>query len=278
MTLRGVPRPASARDYWDDVAHLRGRDGSTILARRYSDAVNAALLDRWWPASEVGSALKTDLFDEACSDGLLPLLLGRAPRVFGIDISGRTAAAARAGNPRAHVVESEVRQLPFAGGSFGLVVSNSTLDHFDSPVEIDRSLAELHRVLRSGGTLILTLDNPAHPILALRRAFPALWRRLGLVPYEVGASLGPRALRAALGRAGFRVEEVAAVMHFPRVAVALLEDSARGDRRDASKGVGVAGPPVGDPSVRRLMRWESLCRWPTRWLTGHFVAARATRP
>jgi hypothetical protein len=51
------------------------------------------------------------------------------------------------------------------------------------------------------------------------------------------------------------VEELAAVMHAPRLA-------ARAHR----------------PPLRLLLAAERLERWPTRFVTGQFVAARARRP
>jgi hypothetical protein len=75
------------------------------------------------------------------------------------------------------------------------------------------------------------------------------------VPYYVGATCGPRRLRRLLGGAGFRVEELAALLHVPRILVR------------------AARPPL-----RLLMEGERLERWPTRYLTGQFVAVRARKP
>ena len=68
-------------------------------------------------------------------------------------------------NSGIEAVVADVRSLPFAEASFGVVFSGSTLDHFESAADIQRSLGELYRVLRPGGTLILTLDNPANPLI-----------------------------------------------------------------------------------------------------------------
>src|SRR5205085_1532177 len=76
-----------------------------------------------------------------------------------------------------------------------------------------------------GGLAVVTLDNPRNPLVALRNALP--FRPLVLVPYYVGATLGPRGLGAALESVGFAVEELAAVMHVPRIAARALRPPLR---------------------------------------------------
>ena len=77
-------------------------------------------------------------------------------------------------------MNADVRCLPFVDGVFDLVVSNSTLDHFETSREIERAVAEIHRVLAPRGLFILTLDNPANPAVALRNALPfALLHQVG---------------------------------------------------------------------------------------------------
>jgi hypothetical protein len=111
-------------------------------------------------------------------------------------------------------------------------------------------------VLAPGGLAVVTLDNPWHPLVALRNALPLRpLRRIGLVPYYVGATLGPRGLRAALQGAGFAVEEFTAVMHVLRVAARALR-----------------------LPLPLLLAGDRLGRSPTRFLTAQFVAARARRP
>jgi hypothetical protein len=123
-------------------------------------------------------------------------------------------------------------------------------------------------VLRPGGTLILTLDNPANPLIWLRNGpLLGLLRRIGIVPYQVGATLGPRALERVLQAAGLDVVETTAVLHCPRaIAVALAGPMERLSRSWQ------------ETFLRHLQTWERLERWPTRWLTGHYVAVHAIKP
>jgi SAM-dependent methyltransferase len=230
---------------------------STLL-RAYSDHVNRNLIAAWLPA-HVGRVLKTDVFDEAVADGLYPFLRERADEVVGIDVSEGAVAAARRRHPDFHAECADVRDLDFADGSFDVVVSNSTLDHLETIDDIRAALRELERVLAPGGVLVVSLDNPVNPLVAVRNALPfGALNRLGLVPYNVGATCGPGRLRRLLDEAGFVVGELTAIMHVPRVLAGL-------SRRTS-------------PLPRSLIAAERLARAPTRYLTGQFVAARALKP
>ena len=247
--------------YWDAVA--RGRDESPApLWRTHADLATRALLERWLPAGRVARLLKTDLYDETCSEGLVPHLAARADAVVGVDVSPVIAAtaAARSG-VRAVAVAGDVRRLPFRSGSFDVVVSNSTLDHFADHAQIAAALAELRRVLTADGLLVVTLDNPGHPLVRVRNGLAPLMRRAGIVPYAVGATHGRDGLRRALEDGGFTVADVAAVHHFPRVALVAVERLLGARAGRAALGVACAA--------------ERLGSWPTRWWTGQYVAALA---
>jgi hypothetical protein len=55
--------------YWDTVARKLQSSGKQSLWRVHSDAVNVALCARWLPKGRMKHLLKTDLFDEAVTDG-----------------------------------------------------------------------------------------------------------------------------------------------------------------------------------------------------------------
>lgn len=202
------------------------------------------------------------------SQGIVPWLLASGAFVTGIDVAPATAAEAVARNPGMKAVVADVRSLPFAEASFDVVFSGSTLDHFESAADIHTALGELCRVLRPGGTLILTLDNRANPLIWLRNGpLLRLLRRIGIVPYQVGLTLGPRALERAVQAAGLNVVETTAVMHCPRVVAVALAGTL--DRLSRS---------WQEAFLRHLQAWGWMERWPTRWLTGHYVAIHAIKP
>jgi SAM-dependent methyltransferase len=244
------------------------KEGRQTLWRRHSDAVNVSMLMRWLPERRLDLVLKTDLFDEMSGEGLFSLLSQRARRFAGIDVSGKTLKIACARHTGLCGIVADVRKLPFRKGVFEAVVSNSTLDHFEKHEAISQSLDEIRRVLRQDGQLIITMDNLANPVVALRNSLPArLLRKMYLTPYFVGATWGPRGLRRQLVRTGFHIVEMDAALHCPRVlAVA------------AAFIVERLGPPRMQKAFLRALFWFEVLRFlPTRFLTGHFVAVKAVK-
>jgi SAM-dependent methyltransferase len=238
------------------------------LWRRCSDAIHARWLERVAADLRGKRILKTDLFDEAFGDGLTEWFDARGNDVIACDLAFSTASGAARKEHRVITAVADVRRLPFAGSTFDAVFSDSTLDHFHTEAEILQSLRELGRVLRPGGALLLTMDNPWNPIVWARNLRPGLWRRLGLVPYMVGATCGARRLGQLLATAGFEVSATGTIMHSPRV---LLVPACRWLERRRG---------VRKPSGRWLdwlCRVENLDRLPLRQVTGHFVAVVARR-
>lgn len=258
------------------MASVDGATDGPATWRDFCDRLHTDLLDRWLPSAIAGRALKTDLFDEAAGAGLAHALAHRADHVIGIDVSRVVADAASTRHRDLDVTRCDVRHLAFADDSFDVVVSNSTLDHFARRSDIIVSLAELHRVTRPGGVLVVTLDNPRHPLVALRSLLPArLLRGLGLQPYYVGATMSLPRLVATLELLGWTVDDTTTVMHTVRVAA--IAASSRADRA----GTTAKGRTTGANKRRRLMAVMLACEWlgrlPTRQLTGHFIAVRAVR-
>ena len=264
-----VSRNSTRARYWDETARIWQRARPQRLWRAYCDELHAGLLRRWLPPQRVGLLLKTDVFDEAIGQGLYPVLAQAADGVVGLDISTGMLRGARSRHVGLTAVGGDVCNLPFDDGVFDIIVSNSTLDHMDSMALVKQGLAELQRVLRPGGQLVLTLDNLHHPAVALRSALPQrLLRRMKLVPYYVGVTCGPDRLRQLAGAAGFDVLEMQAVMHCPRALGVWC--GAVLDR--------LAGAGARRTAVRCLLAMERLASAPTRFLTGHYIAVHAVKP
>jgi 2-polyprenyl-3-methyl-5-hydroxy-6-metoxy-1,4-benzoquinol methylase len=102
--------------------------------------------------------------DAGCGDGRFVAALrslGPLPaRVVGVDIADSILATARRGTAAAGIdaelVRGNLERLPLGDAEFDLVVSVQVLEHLLSP---EQGVRELARVLRPGGTLLLSTDN-----------------------------------------------------------------------------------------------------------------------
>ena len=256
-------------DYWNTIAKRWDKDQPQRLWRLYNDILNSDLINRWLTHSDqVNFLLKTDLFDEALGKGLCPVLDPLSHNMIGIDISSSIVNMACGRNGKLSGITADLCFLPFNAETFDIVISNSSLDHFETKHEIIHGLHEIHRVMRKGGKLIITLDNLMNPVIALRSILPfRLLNLLGLVPYYIGATLGPRRLRRIIENTGFKVDALDAVMHPPRLPAVLLT-------RMFEK---YAGAKKQNRFLHLLMAFERLSGLPTRFLTGYFIAVKAVK-
>lgn len=259
-----------AARYWDDQARACSAQFDFPLWRRYCDLLHSRWLRSWLGGRTFSKVLKTDLFDEALGNGLADVLASltlAGGEYHGVDVSSVLAAQAQKRHPSLRAHCGDVRCLPLAAEQFDLVISDSTLDHFAHPAELQKALSELHRVLAPGGLLALTLDNPQHPLVALRNRFGGPWMgHSAVMPYFVGYTLGLRQLSEELRRCGFELLCDGHLMHAPRLLALHLS------RRWPTQG------PAARWFLRSLLAFEGLARLPTARFSGHFVAVLARKP
>jgi SAM-dependent methyltransferase/GNAT superfamily N-acetyltransferase len=251
--------------YWDGVLRDFHRAGSLDPWRAYMRRVYGRLVSAWMPAT--APALKTDLFEEAITPHHVLGELG--PGSIGIDCSPAIVQAARqrVGDDY-HVVVGDLRHIPLRAGCVGRILAGSSLDHFADKRDIAVALAELVRILKPGGTLVVTFDNPHNPLVSLRNRLPFAWlHRIKLVPYYVGATYGRAEAERILRGLGLRVSATVAVAHAPRAPAIWL--------------AALAGR-LGRPAVCRFVEslldgCEILGRLPTRYRTGYYLALLAEK-
>ena len=118
----------------------------------------------YWRAIEIEEVINYDLpagrgLDLGCGDGhLMAILLGHLGQrtVVGLDVDPLETALARGRNVYREVVTARADSLPFFGGCFDFVFSNSVLEHIQN---IKAALSEVARVLRPTGRFLFTVPG-----------------------------------------------------------------------------------------------------------------------
>jgi ubiquinone/menaquinone biosynthesis C-methylase UbiE len=150
--------------------------------------------------------------DAGCGDGRHLAALGDElpARRAGCDLAERILETARQ-RVDADFRQANLEALPFADGEFDLVLCSQVIEHVLDP---DLAIGELARVLRPGGTLVISTDNARNVVTrTLNAPRTAAVRALRLrgargrvespaTPYT------PAMFRALLERGGFTVERL----------------------------------------------------------------------
>lgn len=198
---------------------MTGADGKTakIGVERYR-AWRSDVLGRVTEAIEhrlllalLGNVAGRSVLDAGCGDGTLALELARRGAVVvGVDVDGDMIAhaQARTGRLSARFEVGRIEALPFVDASFDVVVAVTVLCLVADPA---RAVAEIARVLRPGGVLVVGELG--------RFSVWAAWRRLrGLLGAETwrrSRFFTSGELRALAAGVGLRVETVAGAVYYP---------------------------------------------------------------
>ena len=255
--------------YWDELIVKKKEDLRLDAWRQYMKSVYLSLTEKWFDP-ETSSVLKTDLFEEACTQhSLLPRWQKNGIGMdYSLKIAGYAKQKLNAQKIECSIVVCDLRSLPFLPSSLHQILSPSSLDHFSDSEEIDVALKEIARVLKPGGVLILTLDNPSNPMVWLRNRLPYSWlNRIGLLPYYTGATCSFEEAKKKLQQAGLQVIDSTAVVHVPRVFAiwaVMLAEALRNERLTSWL-------------PKHFEKWESLRKWPVRFRTGYYCAFKAVK-
>lgn len=245
---------------WEEFS-VTGSASACPAWRRYCDSLHENLITEWCGRRAFRRALKTDVFDEAVGNGCFAALANVATEVHGIDVSEPLVRKVSRERSGFFVKPGDVRGMEFPDASFDLVFSNSTLDHFETEAEIERSVSEIARVLEVRGRLLITLDNPVNPFVRLRNLLPQrATGAIGLVPYFMGKTLSMQQLAKLLERSGFSILERRHTMHAPRVFFLHLLRSVR------------KLPALSKAILGSMLAMEVAAGSPTASLTGHYSA------
>ncbi len=122
--------------------------------------------------------------DAGCGTGFQAAVLADLGyEVHGVDLSSKLLAVARDRVGEARIAVGDVERLPYADAAFDVVTCcGSTLSFVDAPA---RALAELARVLRPGGRLLLDVEHKWSLDLLWMLASGVAGNRMG---YDVSAA------------------------------------------------------------------------------------------
>jgi len=134
--------------YWQRPAEIGSELGLAVAPRQ-------ALLRRALRSLPPGAPV----LDAGCGAGdFSAFIAGLGFQSVGVDLSTAVVAHARSRYPSLSFHAAALEQgLPFADGTFAAVWCSEVLEHL---FDVHAALAELNRVLRPGGTLVLT--TPYH--------------------------------------------------------------------------------------------------------------------
>lgn len=253
--------------YWNSIAGDRRPAVHCSRWRKHADGLNRRLIGRFLPENKLFSrSLKTDLFDESIGEGLLPFLGKLSGQCWGVDLSHRIASSADFADSNFFRLTTDIIRPGLRAESFDLIVSNSTLDHFNEENDIRKALTSLARLLKPGGHFIWTMDNPANPIILVRNL---LSKRIGpigsLVPYQMGQTWKIKKMKNELGKMGFDIQATASIMHCPRILV--IPFLTRLEHFKFNE----------ELLSNTLQKWEWLETLPSRNLTAHYIALHAVK-
>ncbi len=173
-TLRGILRVMDFSDADRDRENTRIR----AIWDREADGYDRQI--GWWERRVFGEGQRAwacaraegSVLEVAVGTGLNLPLYADGQSVVGIDLSAEMLAIARrrAGETGRDVElrEGDAHELPFDDGSFDSVLATYSLCNIP---DTHRALAEMHRVLRPGGRLVLVdhIRSSVLPILWLQR-------------------------------------------------------------------------------------------------------------
>lgn len=181
------------------------------------------LIQKWASEKLNGEVLKTDLFEEAIGTNdeiIFGLMEKNKGKLWGMDISKVIVEKAKENALKKKVeIEASIqdaRKTTFESNKFDLIISNSTLDHFP---ELDKALLDHYRILKKGGTLILTIHNKNNPLVLIIFFFMRMFYRrkdFTNTAYSYGY------LKRKLKRIGFRIIDSDGINCSPPIVPSLI--------------------------------------------------------
>jgi SAM-dependent methyltransferase len=194
----GVPLPAALLTTGAGVSDTH----FDAIAAIYDESLPAHVVEHYLrkrTAFVVAAGPPGATLDVGCGTGALAERLAeRGYEMVGIDPSDGMLEILRARCPAVQAIQASGTALPFADDSFDLVLTVATLHHVADPDAVSQTLAEMVRVSKPGGRILIWDHNPRNPY----------WTHLmARVPQDTGEErlIGEREIFAGLNAAGARI-------------------------------------------------------------------------
>jgi malonyl-CoA O-methyltransferase len=220
-----------------------------------------------------------DVLDLGAGTGLAAVELKRRyrrARVTAVDIAGPMLEVARSRSRfwrPIRCVEADARRLPFDDASFDLVFSNLMLQWLHPP---DEALAEVRRVLRPGGLLLLSSFGP-ETLQELRAAWSAADDGVHVIDFVDMHDLGSALQRAGLDEPVLDTDRH--LRHYPDARTLMRELKAMGAHNvDARRARGLTGRAAFGRMLEAYERMRTPRGLPATWQVVYATAWGSDRP
>ena len=205
-------RRRQVRD-WDRIAGSV-RDFHAAPSTQYYRRCEIALLERSLGSLRGKRILKLDLWNEAFNTRILDWMREQGAEVVGLDLSRVvTFTARRNAKSNGHapaLLRADIRELPFADGSFDAVYTMGTIEHID---EYRDAIREVHRVLKPGGRAVIGVPHKWD--LFLRPLMVWVLDAFGQYLYAPEKSFSAGELRQDVEQTGLKVIERTGILTLP---------------------------------------------------------------
>ncbi len=152
-----------------------------LIAEDYDESLPAHVVEHYLrkrTAFVLRSCPPGRALDVGCGTGVLAQRLAEAGyEMTGLDPSEGMLEVMRARTEQVRPVHGSGTAMPFADGSFDLALTVAVLHHVAAPDDVRQTIAEMVRVVRPGGAVLIWDHNPRNPY----------WRSLmARVPQDTG--------------------------------------------------------------------------------------------
>lgn len=183
---------------------------SQVPVTYYQQGTKNNFLQRRWHTHKIKLAKRIiekikfqNCLDVGCASGYMISEIAKVfphAEYFGIDIYDKAIEYAKKAYPNIKFKITSASKMPFKNNHFDLILFYETIEHVENPREC---LLEIKRVLKKGGTLILTMDSGSFLFrlvwLVWENTRGKIWRGAHLHPYH------HQQLEQTIEAAGFKV-------------------------------------------------------------------------